>query len=584
MLTAPRPLGLLLPALLLSAAPVLADATRPLGDRLSAYAPDRYLADRIEISARLEPLEGARPASDPGPALDLAELHLAHGLWAEAGSLLDALDPGALSASDRSRWDRLRLVASLFDRTGSDPDPALLIRGQVWPDLSLFRALLGFRDADLSEAAELIRAWPDPARETALPLLLERAVLAEDWAAARNLSAQVSAFPAIAGSSADLFLRGAAAERGGLPEEALAAYLEAGEGSDLWAARARLAWAELALSSDLAEPEEVRGHLARARALWRGGELGVETLGLLLEVTTRLGKTLDALDLVAEIRDRHPREADRVAPPEEVWALMGEFYAQGARGEVPFGPFLEGHLRLFRFLATEPRYLDLVEGLAEDLAARGAYRLAGEEYQRVLDTLTTQAESPHIRVPPERLDRVRLRLAELMLDAGQADEASALLEGPVREAGFANRLETLRARAYHDLGRWEEVLTAWVEEPGPAHLERVAVAHHALSDWDASRSAHIALLESVETPDEAAVDRLILASFRSGTIREDEALLRPLVSEDRGLLLDALLNADAAPTAMRRAAVESRLAEVSSVIGSAQAAAGEGETGLETYR
>lgn len=563
-----RPLGFALPALLVTLTPVFADPAHPLGERLSGYATDGYGAALSELSARLDLSGGAGSVGRPGPIMDLAELHLAHGFWAEAGSLLDALGPETLSAPDRSRWDRLRLVSALFDRTGSDPDPVSLIPGADWPDLSLYRSLTGTGSAgELAEAADLIRIWPDPVRARALPMLLERAVAAEDWPVVRDLSGQVRSSPDLAGSPADLFLQGAAAERGGLPEAALSAYREAGEGGDLWAARARLAWAELALSSELAPKGEVRDHLASARTRWRGGEIGLETLSLLFGVTRDLGEALDALDLIAEIRDRHREEAERVIPDEEAWALMELFYAQGAQGDIPFGPFFEGHLRLFRSLATEPRYLDLVEGLAEQLAERGAYRLAGEEYQRVLDTLRVQASSPHIRIPPERLDRVRLRLAELLLDAGQSEEATDLLLDPVREMAFSQRQEALRARAFLETGDWSAVLSTWVADPEPDHLGRIAQAHHALAEWDASRRTHLDLLEAGADPDGAVLDRLILASFRSGRIREDEALIRSLAGGRSHRLLDALLSSGLPATAMRRTEIEAHLAEASGLIG-----------------
>jgi hypothetical protein len=575
-----RPLGLALPALLLTITPVFADPGRPLGELLSGYAVDGYGAALSELSARLDLSGGAGAVGRPGPIMDLAELHLAHGFWAEAGSLLDAISPETLSATDRSRWDRLRAVSALFTPTGTKPDPAPLIRDRTWPDAALLRSVAGiWGGSDLSDAAGLIRSWPEPARDRAVPILLERAITAEDWSVVRDLSGQVRASPALAGTPADLFLQGVAAERAGLPEAALTNYLEAGRGGDVWAARARLAWAELALASGLAPKREVRDHLASARTRWRGGEIGLKTLTLLFGVTRDLGEALDGLDLIAEIRDRHRDEADLVIPDEEAWALMELFYAQGAQGDIPFGPFFEGHLRLFRSLATEPRYLDLVEGLAEQLAGRGAHLLAGEEYRRVLDTLRAQASSAHSGVPAERLDRVRLRLAEALLDAGRSGEATEMLAEPVREVAFIKRQESLRARAFQETGDWSAVLSTWVADPEPDHLGRIAQAHHALAEWDASRRTHIDLLNKDPEPDGAVLDRLILASFRAGMIREDEGLIRPLTDGTASRLLDALLSSDLPATAMRRADIEARLAEVSGLIGEVEPQIGSGEEG-----
>ena len=276
----PRLIHLALPALLLAAqaaaqegpGPVArgAIALPPISERLSEFGPDRFLSDRAALSARLD-LSGppGRPGS-AGPLLDLAALHLAHGLWAEARSLLDPLAPDALSPEEREAHARMRLLATLLDPTRPEPgerDARPVPDG--WADAALFRSLLGAgSDQDLGAAPEQLKAWPEPARLRALPLLAERAIAREAWGPLRRIGEQIRAHPDLAGSPADLFLQGVAAERGDLPDAALSAYERASSGADLWAARARLAWVDLALSSGLRPPEEVRDRLAAARPLW----------------------------------------------------------------------------------------------------------------------------------------------------------------------------------------------------------------------------------------------------------------------------------------------------------------------------
>jgi hypothetical protein len=123
------------------------------------------------------------------------------------------------------------------------------------------------------------------------------------------------------------------------------------------------------------------------------------------------------------------------------------------------------------------------------------------------------------------------------------------------------------------------VLSTWVADPEPDHLGRIAQAHHALAEWDASRRTHIDLLNKDPEPDGAVLDRLILASFRAGMIREDEGLIRPLTDGTASRLLDALLSSDLPATAMRRADIEARLAEVSGLIGEVEPQIGSGEEG-----
>lgn len=578
----PRLIRLALPALLLAAQAAAqtgpdpaaqgAAPLPPIAERLSGFGPDRFLTDRAALSARLD-LSGppGRPGS-AGPLLDLAALHLAHGLWAEARSLLDALPPEALTPQEREGRARMRLLAALLDPTRPDPGgPDAPPVPDGWADAALFRSLTGAgSDRDLEAAPDQLRAWPEPARLRALPLLAERAIAREAWGPLRRVGEQIRAHPDLSGSPADQFLQGVAAERGGLPDAALSAYDRASAGADLWAARARLAWADLALSSGLRPPEEVRDRLALARPLWRGGEVGLATLTRLFEVTRDLDRPLDALDLLSEIRTRHPEGADRVATDEDRWRLVETFYAQGESGEIPFGPFFESHLRLFRDLSTDPRYLDLAEGFAERLARAGALRLAGEEYRRALDTLTLQAGSARARVPAERLDRVRLRLAELLIDAGQPGEATLLLEEPVREAAFGDRQERLRARAHHAAGDWAAVLTTWVSDPDPAHLRLLAQAHHALGEWADSRRLHLRLVEGPEAAP-GDLDRLITASFRAGRLGEDEELIRGRLDERSLPLVDALLGRDAPAPRMRRAEIEARLSGTDRVLAAVSA-------------
>lgn len=563
-------ISLALPALLLAGpAPGQSGPLPPLAEALSGYRSDRFLADRDRIAGGLD-LSGAPGApGTPGPVLELAALHLAHGLWAEAGSLLDALSPDALPPRDQDRLARMRLLARLLDPVGAEvgrSGPRDAVPAD-WADAALFRALIGSGSGpDLAAAAGQITAWPGPVRDRALPLLLERALERGDWAAARALSDQVRTHPGLADTPADLFLQGAAAERGEIPDAALTAYERAGAGSDLWAARARLAWAELALSSGLRGAEEVRAALETARIRWRGGEVGFATHALLFEVTRDLQAPLAALELLSDLRIRHPEAADRVATDEDRWRLVEDFYAQGEAGEVPFGAFFEGHQRLFRDLSGDPRYLDLVEGFAERLARSGALRLASEEYRRALDTLAVQARSARDRVSPDRLDRVRLRLAELLIEAGDPAGADQLLEAPVLEVAFADRQERLRARARGAVGDWDGVLSTWVETPEPDHLRLIARAHHALGGWADSRRLHLRLIGDRPDPEAGDLSRLITASFRAGRLAEDERLIRGRIGPEGAPLLDALLGRDAPRTPMRRAEIETRLARTGTLL------------------
>jgi len=546
----------------------------PLADALSRFRPDRFSADQAALSARLR----IRPGSDESPSqvrsgqppeipLSLASLYLAHGFWTEARSTLTELDPSGLPPVLRAEHARLTLLAGLLDPAGPPRDLTGLLpgAGTAWADADLYRALVGAApDAgELGAAARLVGPLPVPVRQRVLPRLLEAALDLRAWDLARLFGAEMQATPGMAGGSADLFLQGLGAERVGMREDALLAYERAGAGADLWAKRARVAWAELALSSGLRDPGEVRDLLSRSRLSWRGGPLELATLRILFTLTRDAGDPLGALDLLTEVRDRHPDRVDEVASEEDRWALVERFYRMGETGEIPFGALFDGHRRLFGDLSTDPRFLEIAERFAEGLYRSGAYRLAAEEYRRAHETMGAQAAAG-IAPPPERRDRVRLRLAEILLDAGLPEEASPLLEDPTLNPDLADRIEPLRARLHAARGDAAEVLTTWVPEPDPDHLSLLARAHLLTGDWGAARDHLVSLLEDHERADAGVGSALALAAFRAGTLGRDADLIgrTPVPA----MITGSLLNADAPPTRMGRVEVEGRLEEVGRVL------------------
>lgn len=548
----------------------------PLSDRLSGFRPDRFRSDHAALSARIEigpdaetGLSERRAAQSPDLILSFAALYLTHGFWAEARSTLSELDPERLPPRTRSEHARLSLLAMILDPSGQKPDPSGLLSetSEVWADAALFTALTEESPdpQTLGEAARLLGPLPVPIRQRALPALLEAALHARAWDLARLFGAEMQATPGLGGGTADLFLQGLGAERVGMREDALLAYERAGSGSDFWAQRARIAWADLALSSGLRDPEAVRDHLSRNRFVWRGGASEFDGLRLLFGLIRDTGDPLGALDLLTEIRDRHPERADEVASEEKRWSLVERFYQMGETGEIPFGALFDGHRRLFSGLSSDPRLLNLTEAFAERLYRSGAYRLAAEEYRRVHEAMRAQAsigQAPN----PARRDRVRLRLAEILLDAGLPDEAAPLLADPTLEPDFADLIEPLRARLHTMSGDPDAVLRTWVPDPDPGHRLLLARAHMRTGGWDAARD-HLAPILDADLNSGVGAD-FARASFRAGTVLEDADLIRRARIPER--LTEPLLNAAAAPTRLSRPEVEGRLAEVGRVLEEAE--------------
>lgn len=546
----------------------------PLADRLARFAPDQFSADHAALSGRLllrtgseESPSEVRASQSPDLLLSFASLYLAHGFWTEARSTLSDLDPETLAPELRAEHARLALLAGALDPAGPPRDlTGLLPRsGETWADEALYRALIGAApDADdLGAAARLVAPLPVPVRQKVLPVLLEASLRGRSWDLARLFGAEMQATPGMAGGTADLFLQGFGAERVGMREDALLAYERAGAGGDLWAQRARIAWAELALSSGLRERGTVRAELSRGRLAWRGGPLELAGLRILFELTRDADDPLGALDLLTEVRDRHPDRAAEVASEEDRWALVERFYRMGETGEVPFGALFDGHRRLFSDLSSDPRFMDLAEAFAERLYRSGAYRLAAEEYRRAHEAMGAQAAAG-IAPPAARRDLVRLRLAEILLDAGLPEDAAPLLAGATLDPDLADRIEPLRARLHAARGDHAAVLATWVPEPDPAHLTLLARAHLGAGDWGAARDRLVELTEQGPGTDAGIGSALALASFRAGRLEEDAARLRETPVPD--LITTSLLNAKNPPIRMSRGEVEGRLAEVDRVL------------------
>lgn len=546
----------------------------PVAERIAGFSPGNFLSDRALLTSRLD----SEDADEKFEALvNLAALYLAHGFWGEAGELLESIPEEDLSATDRSEVSRMRLLAGLVDPFG-DLDPEIATAREDWADASVFRSLLGDgSEADFEKASELILPWPDPIRQRALPALLETAIEREYWEAVPRIAEQLLAHPGLADSPTDFFLRGLSAERNDMPEKALEDYEKAANGSGLWAARARVAWSDLALSSGLRTTEEVHAWLLRARSLWSGGPVGLATLSRLYETMKLLDDPISALDLLADIETRHPGGADRIASVEDRIFLVEAFYDSGFSGRISFDRFLEGHLRLFRDMSVSPWYLDLAEGFAERLSGSGAFGLAMDEYRRINDTLAFQSQSPRLRPPPDRVDRVRLRLAELMIDADLAAEAESLLEAPVLEPAFSDRQEQLRARARFALEDWEGVLETWLLDPDPVHLHLMARSHFALGNWEDARRTYLRLAEKpgMQPGD---FEKLILSSFRSGRLVDDEARIRDGVLEEYLPLLESLLEKDLPKAPIDRPGIENRIRTTEAVLSAAE----KGVSGMET--
>ena len=517
--------------------------------QLAQYPPLGFLKDRRALEAALTERRAQHGADSPQAAdalLDLAEFHLAHVLVAEGRSLLDGLGR-RLSPEMAARRAALELAFALLDsRGGPPPDSAAALLGPAyaaWPDQPLFAALAHRRAGDMAAAGEVLA--PAAARldhlsprmqEELLPALLDVAVTAARWDTARALAARFGSFDSLRESPAYGYLLGRTAQAGGDLLSAFDYFRAAGEGGDLWAHLARVALIELGLDSGTLAKEDARRLMAQASAAWSGDSHAIALLQRRAALEMELDDPVAALELFAAIVTRHPDSPPAALARQQARSLWTEFYARGARGEIPLAEFLSGHRRVAMDYRFEPGFDLATEQLADRFLAAGATMAASDEYRDTHDYLLVAQDLGIVDTDDLRLDALRLKQAEAFYRGGQLDPLSYLLAEGLRsnDPALGNQLNLLKARFYAERGEAEQLVDIRVAEPTLHYLRLRAAALCGQQNWPAAQAADPELLDRAGT-DMAFGDtvRLLLSAYRAGDRATTLAMARqfPELSE-----------------------------------------------------
>lgn len=474
-------------------------------------------------------------ASSAGPArtglmLDIAALHLARGLVAEARSFLSAASPETPAQDLRAA--ALSYLADTFTPHAADESPEPGADWPEWPLLPLLEILNGppvaeayVAPATFARAFEALDLLPAALQAESLPRMLEIAIALEAWPEARALARRFELHPGLADGSALHFLLGRVAESGGEDVAAFDSYRRASAGRDAFAQRARLAMVDLGQRTGVLEPADAAQVLAEAATLWRGDELGLATRQALADAQVAAGDRIGAVGTLADIFQHHRNSLPAQIARQRADALVAAIYADGTGGALALADFMAAHERLARDLRFVPGFHRHAEAYADRLMALGATAAAAREYATGADLLEVVAEVDKAAEDPELVGMLRLKQAEALVAGGQHEAAAAILPllPPSRDIEIARRQATLRAGILRATGQ-TEALVAARDWPHLALMKADALFED--GQWRRAFDHYQRARTAQDTPlAPAAAARMVLAAHRSGQPgRVEEAL------------------------------------------------------------
>jgi tetratricopeptide (TPR) repeat protein len=492
--------------------------------------------------------------------VDFAELYLSQMLTREALEIVTALEAPDVEASER--FAAVRDAAFLLNGKAIEAFAASPLADEKREDRALWHVLQAISDSDLGQLSQHIDAGfsalgqqSRPVIEALLPVLVEAAIETGKSAPVATALRLMEELPDLAQAPVLPFLKGRAAEAQGKDATALAAYFEAAKGRDQFAARARLAVAEMSLE------EGSRGALLAALAVlidgteaWRGDRLELETLKKLVRVQNELGERQEALLTLAMLISRFPDRPETKVARRQAATLLRATYTDGVEGRLALSKWMNVHMRvlpLFRDLDAFPIYVEL---FADKVNSLGATDLAAQEYQRAI----SHFEEGHAEgkdAPPKRLDSLRTRLTGTYLRGGQATEAAmtfARITEP-EDKEEKDRFQSLKAEVLAAIGDDEAFLKTIVNSPSPTLLRRQAVVLEGKSDWDRLKSTLQQLWHRYPALfDTRDATQLLIAARRTSDDGLEQEILRrfPSLTKSKPLINIAKSFEDPKPSLM----------------------------------
>lgn len=491
-----------------------------------------------------------RLGTQAGPArvavlLDFAEMYLVQMMLDEARSVLADTHPK--TGPETRRWRALSEAAVLLSGepvTHLDTSPLIsdsrADRG-LWLLLqAVARGDAGAMARNLEPAFAGLAQQSRAVSRALIPVLTEVAVEIDRPEIAELGLSLMADLPDTPGSMRMTFLTGRAAERIGNEKTALEAYFEAAKGRDRYAARARLALADMSLD------DGGTGALLAAREVlndgvesWRGDQLELDILDRRALVLLQLDRPVEALLALGRIIWRFPASQAAEAATLDARGALEVLYHDGEFGRLPLGQWVEGHLTLLPVFRHLPDFAERTEELADYAYKLGGTDLAATEYRRTLELLQLFVGDPEHDPGQKRLVAVRLKLANALVRAGLLTEALTQLDDvtPPEDEMTRERYFALKARIYAGLDDNQNLFGTFVARPDADLLRNMARALMAEENWPEA-VAFYARLRSEKARAFTAEDAsyMLIAAHRAGdrVTAEDIAQSFPGLTESAG--------------------------------------------------
>ncbi len=510
----------------LLAAPVAGQPATAFGDlNLSNWGTRDLLIERRALMVALS----APVAADQGPLekaapaviyLDLAELHLAQMLRAEASDYLLAIEPEDLDAPSLARYHSIRLSLDLL---GYDADlGSAIAQSEGWSQGAALRvAAMARMDSDVSnELPAAVAGLPTLSNAIAaaiLPDLLEAALTADNWDAAKELASYFSDHPELRDSAAYRFLLARASELSGDLLTAFDGYAEAAQGRDVYAHRARLAIVELGLRTETLPLQDAVALLKAARWSWSGDAFAKQGTALLAQYAAELGDMQAALWALQRVMTTADAPAEAEQARQHALSVISDFYRAGAAGDVSLDAFLDGHAAIMTRWGLEEGVVESAFALPQSLLDTGMTALAAREFQGLRAVAEGADSMGQSVLDPALINRLRRSEAEALLAGGQADAAVDLLISFGDQQEADPQMKRLLIQALSKAGRSDELAELRVLALDIDSRRGRAVALYESGSWSGAQQALDGLWKTYPAQFTFAdATRLTLAAYQMG--------------------------------------------------------------------
>lgn len=509
----------------------------------------------------LDALSSAHSEERGAVMLDLAELYLGQMLTIEAADFVAAAEQTAWVESPRytALNDAVRLLRGM-PVVDADTSP-LLSEGRQ--DRALWASLHGIASGDARMLAENLRTalvglafQSGPVARALLPLITEAAVSLQDIDTSVTALSLMTTVPDLAEAPMGQYLRGRHEANIGNEKSALDAYFAASQGWDNYAARARIALADLAIADG--SPGALlaaRDVLSVGAGAWRGDAFETAVLERQAEVNGLLGDSVAALLAYRRIITRFPESVEAQDAMANAGSHLDQVYRDGAEGRTDLADWFDLHQFLLPTYRYLPQFPIFNERLADAVFDLGSTYLAISEYRQ---TLTIYEEWPQVlgrEADVQETSRVHYKLGKALLRAGLWAEALETLDQiPVSDdEAFRDAINRLRVVALSELGDGDTVLRTYVSNPDADSLRSWGRALFVKEDWAAARDQYARMFDSYRDQFRLGdASYLLIAAHRSGDVelarRVASAFPELTASDGISGLAMSLLN-DAAPLA-----------------------------------